>query len=130
MNLASRAENLTKFYGVGIIVTEYTRKASDEFIFRKLDKVNVRGKSVSVEIYELMCLKNDLTIELSDEIEKHNQALNLYFQQKWNDALTLFEILYREHPDTYIYKLFIDRINGYKVNPPVSPWDGSFVLRR
>jgi len=127
VNLASRAESLTKFYGVEIIVTEHTQgKGSDEFIFRKLDRVTMKGKTISVELYELICLKKDLSTELSDEIAIYHQALDLYFQQQWNDALKILEKLHSEHPNTVLYKIYIQRIKEYKKNPPPASWNGVF----
>ena len=44
----------------------------------------------------------------------------------WVLARELFTSLAKEHPDTYIYKLFLKRINTYEQNPPQSGWDGSY----
>ena len=44
VNLGSRVEGLTKFYGVKIIVTEVTHANQPKFVFRKLDLVRVKGK--------------------------------------------------------------------------------------
>jgi len=57
VNLASRLEGLCKEYGVGIVCSAFTYNqlpASAGFVCRKLDKVQVKGKRNSVEIYELM----------------------------------------------------------------------------
>lgn len=57
VNLASRLEGLCKEYGVGIICSSFTYNqlpASAGFVCRKLDKVQVKGKRESVEIYEVM----------------------------------------------------------------------------
>ncbi|HUF12337.1 MAG TPA: adenylate/guanylate cyclase domain-containing protein [Longimicrobiales bacterium] len=55
VNLASRLEGLNKNYGTNIIVSEATKAAvGDDYDFRSLDDVKVKGKEQAVQIYELM----------------------------------------------------------------------------
>ncbi|HEX4085540.1 MAG TPA: adenylate/guanylate cyclase domain-containing protein, partial [Chthoniobacteraceae bacterium] len=55
VNLASRLESLNKYYGTHIIVSEDIRNAAGEgFVFRRLDRVAVKGKSACLDIYELI----------------------------------------------------------------------------
>jgi adenylate cyclase len=54
VNLASRLENLTKEYHVGIIAGESTCSGQDSFTFKKLDEVHVKGKTMPVTVYELV----------------------------------------------------------------------------
>ena len=56
VNLASRLEGITKQYGVGIIVGENTRNLANEFLYRELDHVRVKGKDKPVAIYEPVAL--------------------------------------------------------------------------
>ncbi|QKQ27741.1 hypothetical protein HUE57_16695 [Candidatus Reidiella endopervernicosa] len=52
VNLASRLEGLTKYYGVDIIVGERTAELTkDNFIYRSLDIVKAKGKENAIEIY-------------------------------------------------------------------------------
>gem|GEM_PF-1849185 len=53
VNLASRLESLTKFYKVGILVTESIYVATiDTFQYREIDCIRVMGKSEAIKIYE------------------------------------------------------------------------------
>ena len=55
VNLASRLEGLNKVYGTWTIVSEFTYdKVKDNFKFRLLDKITVKGKQQNVCIYELL----------------------------------------------------------------------------
>lgn len=57
VNLASRVENLTKAYGVPLIVTEETYAAlreRDDTVYRRIDRVLVQGKSQPVALYEVL----------------------------------------------------------------------------
>ena len=62
VNLGSRLEGLNKEYQTNIIISEFTlaelqkTKKADQFIYRFLDKVVVKGKTEPVNIYELKSL--------------------------------------------------------------------------
>jgi class 3 adenylate cyclase len=52
VNLASRLQDLTKEYGVGILVCENIVRAVQDFVYREVDKVRVMGKREGVAIFE------------------------------------------------------------------------------
>lgn len=55
VNLGARLEGTNKIYGTMIIVSEYTYAlVKDQFIFRELDTIRVKGKNRPVVIYELV----------------------------------------------------------------------------
>lgn len=55
VNLGARLEGTNKVYGTMIIVSEYTYAlVKDQFIFRELDTIRVKGKNRPVVIYELL----------------------------------------------------------------------------
>jgi class 3 adenylate cyclase len=56
VNLASRIESMTKFYGVDLLVSEDARAAMVDpsaFHMREIDHVRVRGKTQPVTLYEV-----------------------------------------------------------------------------
>ena len=55
VNLGARLEGTNKVYGTMIIVSEYTyAMVKDQFVFRELDTIRVKGKNRPVVIYELV----------------------------------------------------------------------------
>ena len=52
VNVASRIEDLTKEYGVELIVSQFTQKMAPQFRYRQLDTLKVKGKDLPVTIYE------------------------------------------------------------------------------
>lgn len=127
VNLASRVEGLTKFYGASVIVTEATQQDQPKFIFRKLDRVRVKGKLRGIEIYDVLGRIQELTSELENELKQYHLVLDAYFAQKWDEAYQMMEALHEEHPDTKIYKLYMERIQEYKEHPLAADWDGVYV---
>jgi adenylate cyclase len=126
VNLGARLESSTKYYRVKLLVGSATRANVTGFVFRLIDRVKVKGKHQAVDVYEVICRIAEATPELLEEIKVHDEAINAYFLMNWALAQELFASLAKEHPDTYIYKLFLERINTYKQNPPPMGWDGSF----
>jgi len=124
VNLASRIESLTKYYGVDIIVTEVTQQNQPHFVFRMLDRVRVKGKQKSIAIYEVVCFRDEITKEIQHELKLFHNALNDYFLQKWNDASTIFSQLHETYPHKKIYSLYLSRIEEFKQHSPPPDWNG------
>jgi adenylate cyclase len=87
----------------------------------------VRGKAQSIDIYELICLQTQLTDSLKNELAIFHAILELYFKQQWDEALTSITLLSNEHPHKKLYRLYLDRINEFKISPPPEDWDGVHV---
>ncbi len=109
VNLASRLESLTKYYGVDIIAGEQTYANQPDFVFRKLDYVRVKGKEIAVTIYEPLCTRQDLTPALQEELAQYEQALGCYFNKQWQQAIDLFKALVEKYPDSRLYSIYLAR---------------------
>ncbi|HEY0666377.1 MAG TPA: adenylate/guanylate cyclase domain-containing protein [Gallionella sp.] len=129
VNLASRLEGITKKYGVGIIVGENTRNAVPDFLYRELDHVQVVGKDKPVAIYEPVCLQSEASRELQDEIRLFHEVRRLYRRQDWDQAELQLMNLRRIAPDTALYKIYAERVNYFRKNPPSAEWNGVFVFQ-
>jgi adenylate cyclase len=127
VNLASRIESLTKFYGAHIMVGESTQRDQSDFVFRKLDRVKVKGKNRGIEIYEVLGRTMQLTPELAQELKQYHQGLDAYFAQKWDESYQIMNTLHEQHPDAKIYKLYLERIQQNKEHPLPADWDGVYV---
>ncbi len=124
VNLGSRLEGLNKPYLTHIIVSEFTQKAVvDEFAFRELDSVKVKGKKEPVRIYELLH-RGKLDPEKDAWVAKFMEGLGLYRTQKWDEAISVFSKL--DSDETA--KMYINRCNDMKNSPPGPDWDGVFKM--
>lgn len=129
VNLGSRLEGQSKYYHVGIIVGEKTwLQTNKDFIYRKLDKIKVKGKDKAVEIYQPICLMNEATAEQQQEMELHHRGLEAYFTQNWETAATLFNQLKSSYSSNKeLYEVYLSRIENLKTTPFQSDWDGAYV---
>jgi adenylate cyclase len=129
VNLGSRIEGLSKYYGARLVVGEATRAGQDGFIFRHLDLVKVKGKTEGVNVYEPLCLKSEATPELLQELELHTQGLNAYRNQYWELAQQTFTTLAQQHPEARIYQLYLERIRELQRRPLDPEWNGVYERR-
>ncbi|WP_307734201.1 CHASE2 domain-containing protein [Pseudoalteromonas distincta] len=127
VNLGARVESLTKFYGVAILVTEETMKKCPHISFRLIDKVQVVGKTAAVQLFEPINFTDKLNEEQLNEVKKSQQAMTLFYNKNWPQALSLFKEL---HSTTVfspnIYAIFIERIKGSDLQTLAKDWNGAF----
>jgi adenylate cyclase len=128
VNLGSRLEGLTKEYGVHIIVSEFTRAAVSDFVYRELDCVRVKGKDRPVKIYEPLGLAADLAPADLQELAQYAEALRLYQAQNWLLASDEFARLQRQYSERKLYPLYARRAVYFNQNPPGADWDGSYTF--
>jgi class 3 adenylate cyclase/CHASE2 domain-containing sensor protein len=91
VNLASRLEAASKEYGTHILVSHGTyEQAKDDFYFRRLDRIAVKGKKEWIMIYELIADIRDTSMDRSI-YERYESGLDLYFQERYLEAWKIFE---------------------------------------
>jgi len=127
VNLGSRLEGLTKVYGVDIITSEFTRHAVPEYEYRELDRVRVKGKDKPVTIYEPLGLLENISKSDRKLLKQFHIGIKQYREQNWDAAEREIFSLSQLEPERNIYKLYLDRINYFRKNPPGDTWDGSFT---
>jgi adenylate cyclase len=132
VNLASRLEGLNKEYGTYALVSHSVyREAKDDFVFRPLDLVAVKGKNEGIAVYEL-CGTHAGEFRCEDrDLERYDlftQAFELYRARQWARALKIYKHLAKEMPNDKVAKLFVDRCTLYAKSPPPEEWDGVYRL--
>ncbi|MFH1852612.1 MAG: adenylate/guanylate cyclase domain-containing protein, partial [Candidatus Neomarinimicrobiota bacterium] len=134
VNLAARLEASAKQYGVYIQVADATYQAvKDRFIWRELDYVRVMGKTEPVRVHELICEPSRLTPQAEKLLQAYNQALNLYKNQQWEQAIAAFQSadqLEDMFPGrkTNPSRIYIPRCEYWQANPPGADWNGVWTL--
>lgn len=126
VNLASRVEGLSKYYGVSTIVTENVVLNQKLFLFRLLDRVRVKGKETGIGIYEVVGRLADLPAQALQEVELSQEAINYYFNREWKKSSEIFHILKNTYPHVKLYTLYLHRLDEYEKTPPPKDWDGIF----
>jgi adenylate cyclase len=126
VNLGSRLESLTKYYGVRLIVSESTVAGLDGIVLRCLDRVKVKGKNEPVTIYEPFGTVDGVSREQVAEVEESNRALEFYFEGQWDAAQKAFGRLQQSFPGCKLYSLYLERIGRLREQGITAGWDGVF----
>jgi adenylate cyclase len=131
VNLASRLEALTKHYGVGIIVSETTRAATEAvFHYRELDRILVQGKEHAVSIHEPLVIRAPSGTDLPEEVAEHcriyEQMLQAYRARDWDRAERALERLGQAGESVGLVRCFRDRIERFRAAPPPGDWAGVY----
>lgn len=129
VNLGSRLEGLTKAYGVDILVSENSAQQAQEFLYRRIDKVRVKGKKEPITIFEPL-IKHEQAQQLDYKLAKAlDMSFEYYSQQDWPKALELLNEIEQMSHAQYVkpVALFKSRIAEFQQNPPPPDWDGVFM---
>lgn len=127
VNLGSRLEGLTRVYGVDIITSEFSKDKVPEYEYRELDRVRVKGKDRPVTIYEPLGLLENIEKSEKKLLRQFHIGIKQYRAQNWDAAEREIFGLSQLDPERKIYKIYLDRINHFRENPPEANWDGSFT---
>jgi adenylate cyclase len=124
VNLASRLESLTKFYGVRALVSESIREAAaNEAVFLEIDRVRVKGKTRAVTLYSLLSREEGLA--RAEELDLAGQARVLYQERRFTQAAVLYRDLHARYARK-LFAVFADRAQTLADIPPGEDWDGVF----
>ena len=128
VNLASRLEGLTKRYHVPIVIGSRTREKVRDIVYRELDKVRVRGKTVAERIYEPLGHAGEIDAAQAARLARWHAALEMFRARHWEAARAAFESLAAEPGYERIIQLYLGYIRDLQANPPGDDWDAAFTL--
>jgi adenylate cyclase len=132
VNVASRLEGQTKYYGVPIILGSKTgEKAKEKFAILELDLIAVKGKTEPETIYALLGrdqLAGDVHFQ---ELRKlYSTMLYCYRSRDWEGALEAVELC-RSSKNNFglaaLFDLYRTRIQAFRESAPPPEWTGVFV---
>lgn len=114
VNLGSRLESVTKFYGVKLLVGENTQAQAPAYLYRLVDKIIVKGKREPIRVYEPVCRLDEASDSRKARVAKYNDAIGYYFAQQWEMAEQYLRELSAQDPERKLYKLHLARIAELK----------------
>ena len=115
VNLASRIESLTKNYEVSLLITQQTFDRltnPGDYAIRVIDKVQVKGKSEWVTVYEVF--DADLAEVKAGKLatlQLFTEALSLYNMNSFSQAAGLFADCLRQNPGDKVARIYLERCN-------------------
>lgn len=114
VNLAFRLQSATRDYLTNTIVGEETAMQLPAMILRELDRVTFRGKTKITRIFEPLCSMENASPELLQQLSRHNEALQLWYNHETEQSLAMMQSLSSDHPEINYYQSMVLRISSSK----------------
>jgi adenylate cyclase len=132
VNLASRLEALTRIYSVDILVGESAAElVRDDFHFRSVARVQVKGKTEPVEVFTLIgARKDDVDPEFLKWLDVYEDAIRKFRDRDFKEAKILFSRFLEFYPEDKLAKMYLDRALEYEQTPPDEAWNAVEVFQK
>lgn len=125
VNIASRIEGLNRIYGTHVLLSESTYELVKNDVFvREIDTVQVKGSDKPMIIYELLCMKDDMTVDMEFKKQIYEQGLFAYRAGYWGTAKAHF---YKLKNDTAA-AVMAKRADYFESHNPEKDWDGVWKM--
>lgn len=131
VNVSARLESLTKDYGCEMIISESTyAHCRDRLWARDLDRVQVKGKTEVIRIYEILGLKSKRLSRTQHEfLERYHMGRRAYEDHKFQRALVHFAAAQQLRPQDRGVKLHLDRVTAALDCPPADSWNAPHLQK-
>jgi len=133
VNTASRIENLNKYYGTNILLSgdtfELLGKNAENFNFRRLGQVLLKGKKKPVDVYE--CIDGEIPDIRDKKLASKAQfdrALNWFFSREFVKASKALEDILQNNPEDATAQLFLNKSLNNAMNEPDEDWTGIEIM--
>jgi adenylate cyclase len=129
VNLASRLEGANKSYHTHIMISDTTFEQAREAIeARDLDLIRVKGKKEPRKVFEVLCRKGEMSEELTEGRKRYHNALALYRQKSFEEAIEAFQSVFDYLPNDHVTRVYLERARAFTSHPPPPAWDGVYEM--
>jgi len=132
VNSAARIEGLNKVYGTEILITETIlaqMKDPERFTMRLLDKVQTKGKSQQLVIYEVLDgLPEEIQGMKLSTLEAMAEAWEFYITKDFTKAKSIYQECLKHCPGDMTAELLFSRCIEYLKTGVPEDWNGTTKL--
>jgi len=129
VNLASRLEGANKAFGTSILIAQRTLDlARGKIEVRPVAKLQVKGKSKPVMVYELLARAGELNENQRAAQQAFTEAFTAFLRRDWQQAERFLQLVLEHQPGDALARFYLNRVRGYEETPPEPGWDGVFKL--
>jgi len=114
VNLGSRLEELSKHYGIPLLISEHTFLGLEDpniYSFRVIDKVRVKGKSEMVSVFEVFDADPPLIYRKKLQTKTlFEQGLTLYHLKAFPESAQCFQACLQENSSDQVVQIYLQRV--------------------
>jgi adenylate cyclase len=128
INLASRMEGLNKFLGTDVLITgDVKKEIGDRFITRYLGRFQLKGFEKSVDVYELVALRDSGSAPAWHR--EFEEGLRHFQQRDFGAASMSFDRVLQSASEETTTKFYLKHLKEVVDNPPPENWSGEVELK-
>ena len=128
VNVAARLQDLTKRYGVTLILSGVTlAQLPDQkrYHYRFLDKVRMKGKRISVDVYEIFDADPPAALERKlATLEDFKAGTQAYYARDFHQARVHFEAVLQHNPEDRVTQDYLAYIQQHREQGVPENWQG------
>jgi class 3 adenylate cyclase len=128
VNVASRLEGLTKYFGVSTLASSETVAGMDNernYNIRCIDHVKIRGKQTPMMIFEVFDSDpSEIREKKQATKEGFETGLALYHEKKFAEASVQFSSVIQQNPEDKAPQIYLERSARYMIQGVPEDWDG------
>lgn len=132
VNLASRLEGLTKYFGAAIIISDVVLnelKHPELYTKRSLGHFRVVGKEKPIKLYEILeGLVEDKKTQKLECKQRFEEAVELLAKVDVKAAEKAFTALSEQYPEDLAIAYYLQRIERIQLESPKIPFDGTLSM--
>jgi adenylate cyclase len=132
VNLTSRLEGLTKFYGVSMLISGQTLEHlshPDLYQIRFLDRAIVKGRNESLAVYEVLDAEPEAVRQLKQQTQADfAQGIQHYHDRAFTEAKACFDQVLTVHPQDKTAALYLDRVATLLERGVPKDWDKAWTF--
>lgn len=129
VNVGSRIEGLTKFYGLSNLIADSTAREVEGMAMLEIDRVMVVGRDEATAIHTILGGKEIAASEAFQSLRAlHGAFLAHYRAMRFEEAAAGLSQLQESAPAQLqkAYSEYRTRLEAYRLSPPPPGWDGSY----
>ena len=130
VNLASRVEGVTKYYGAKLLISDFTRRALKTPVkVRDIDLIRVKGKTEPVALYEALDHHTAETFpRMAETLDAFAAGLTAFRRRDFSQARTRFAAALAACGTDRPSEIYLERCDHYLDHPPPADWDGVWTM--
>nr|WP_316650541.1 adenylate/guanylate cyclase domain-containing protein [uncultured Gellertiella sp.] len=127
VNVASRMENLNKYYRTAILIGEDARAlAGDAILVREIDRTVVPGRATAISVYEPVGIRGRDTP--APWLSHYADGLRAYRARDFNGAISCLDQVLELQPDDGPAAVLRQKCTALALKPPGPHWQPVTVL--
>ena len=125
-------EALTRAYSVDVLIGPTAADlVRDEFHLRSVARVQVKGKTLPVDVFTLIGARSDTSnAELLKWLESYEEGIAKFRERDFTAAKIMFSRFLEFYPEDFLAKMYLERALEYEQQPPDEAWNAVEVFKK